>query len=210
MVAELPLNFIPTVLKQVRDLSDNTMRETAGVDFVERIMARAQSSLPGLSMDMPARYDLLGEAEARYQYGTNTLFNVFLNPAFVSRYKSDPVLMEAERIYRATGDKSAVPRNVPPTLNVEGVSARLTNEEVSQYQQAMGTYSKLGLTRIMAAPGFAGAPVAKKADAFAWVLRQAADAAKMEVLTPETPLKAKMREEYQQKAQREQGLMLTP
>jgi len=193
LIAQMPLNFIPTSVRQIRDLHDNTMRENSGGDFLEQTKNKALSALPGQSEKLPVRYDLLGVAQERYQYATNTLFNVFLNPAFVRRYKADPALMEAERIYRQTGEHGVLPGRVEPKMEIRGLQVALTNEEISAYQHLQGDFSHRIILNLLAQPGFASASPDAQADIMARGLSAAHKAAKLRVLGQQPALVDKFR-----------------
>ncbi len=152
----VPGNFIPgTFIAQIGQLLDNTNRETRGGPMVAQELNRMVSRIPGTAERFPARYDIFGEVQERYQYGRNTLFNVLLNPAFVSEVRKNPISAELERIYQATGDAGAVPRAVPRKVKVNGKDLELTNEQISEYQRYTGKLTVSIFGQLIAAPGYA-------------------------------------------------------
>lgn len=197
LVAQMPLNFIPSVVRQIRDLSDNTVRETSAGDVLQRVQSKFVASIPGASTSLPPRYDLLGQAEERYQYATNNLWNVFLNPAFVNRYKAQPELQEAERVYRMTGEQGALPTDVAPKMQLNGLTVPLTNEEISAYDRIQGDYTRRVLMAMLASPGYASAPVGAQAKALVAGLTAAHNAAKLSVLGQQPNLVQRIRAQYQ-------------
>ena len=207
IAAQMPLNFIPTFVRQLRDYTDNTMRETSAGDFMQRTGAKFQASLPGQSEKLPARADLLGEAQERYQYATNSLFNVFLNPAFVRAYKADPELQEAERVYRATGERGVLPGRVEATMQLAGTTVHLTNEELAAYQASFGKMGQTLLTKLLESPRWASAPLPAKAEAMAAALRMAHNAAKLQTLGNQKQLVDRAKQGIQTDAEHSRELM---
>lgn len=174
---ELVSGFVPTLLRQATALLDNTVRENRADP-----MAGISSDIPGGSTQFPPRYDVLGEAQQRYQYGTNTLVNVLLNPAFVSRVNSDPLLKELDSLYERTGEGGVLLRQAGRTLQVNGKTVELTNEQRSAYQQFIGRVSSSVLRELIASPAYASAPDDTRAKVASARLQGAASAGKIMLL----------------------------
>lgn len=112
-VAEgIPASFAPTLLNQIRQLKDNTARSTAAPNVAARMVNRIMYRLPMVSEFLPVAYKSFGKSEPRetYQNGSNTLFNVFLNPAFVSKYHVDPQIAIILNPYEQEGRQNQFPK----------------------------------------------------------------------------------------------------
>jgi hypothetical protein len=135
---------IPTLVGQGQQMMDNRLPETRGGDpmesFTKMALARPIAKVMGVTeaLGIPAKRDVLGRVMERYQNGGNGVFNVFFNPAFATRIKDDPVLGEAIRIYENTGRAEQMPRAVRASVMINGVSERLSGEQVAAYQQTLG------------------------------------------------------------------------
>lgn len=136
-----PASFVPTVLNQINQLTDNTKRETFDPNILEESKNIAIAKVPFLSQSLPPRYDILGKPAERYQGGTNTFVNVMLNPAFVSKIGSDESLKEVIRLYESTDETSVIPNSVDKKVKINGEDVMLTGQEMSNYQKEIGTKS---------------------------------------------------------------------
>lgn len=177
----IPSSFTPTVLNQVTQLTDNTTRETYSPDVVEQAVNKVKARVPGLAQTLPERFDTLGNSMERYQGGSNNPFNVFLNPAFVSKLKSDPSANEVLAIYENSGETQQAPRVVPKTLTVNGEKIKLTGAQISQYQQYVGGNTKAIYENLLQDPLFARLDDSGRADVMASVLTSVNSAAKIDL-----------------------------
>lgn len=162
-VTGMPSMFVPQLVRQVTQLSDNMMRTTRAGRAEQREFDRLMASIPGWSTKYPVRFDVTGQAMERYQYGENTAFNVLINPALTTRYKADPVLQEIGRLMNATGDKGMIPRQVDRKVKINGVDVELTNEQIATYQYYVGNFTMSHFRWRMAAPIYARLPDEVKA-----------------------------------------------
>lgn len=154
-VAGLPSMFVPQLVRQATQLNDNMVRETAGSGPVQKEFMRVLANIPGVSTGFPIKFDTMGRAIERYQYGGNTLFNVMLNPSFTSRFKSDPVLNEMGRLMDATGQTSMMPRKASRLVSVNGQQMELNNEQLAAYQYYAGNLTMAYFTWRLASPAYA-------------------------------------------------------
>jgi hypothetical protein len=146
-VQGLPSSFVPTALNQVRTLQDNTKRltfdnESKLAPFGNKVLDR----LPFASQSLPADYNALGEPIEKYQDGSNNPFNVFLNPAFVTRYNPNPDAKMIVDLIDATGDKNPAPRVPDKSIKVgrgnDAETKKLTSEQFSELSKSSGTNQK--------------------------------------------------------------------
>lgn len=204
---DAPGMFVPTFIGQVGQLMDNQVRETRAGGPLAQTVNRLMARIPGLSEKFPARYDIFGEAQARYSYGGNSLFNVMLNPAFLDRVKMNPALREMESVFAATGDRSALPRRAPVKLAFGGGRVDLTNEQISQYQFLSGQLAVRAYANLAASPAFAKAPAGAKAAVLVKLMSGINDAVKREVLEGNPELKQRLGGQILQQVRAEAALM---
>jgi len=181
LLGNVPGNFVPSLVRQTSQYMDNTVRETRGGTVAEKEANRILSLLPGISQKYPPRYDVFGEAMQRYNYGNNSLINVFFNPAMVSKFKNNPELAEMYRIYEASGTSEHLQKNVPARLFINGKQVQLTNDQVAAYQRYVGQQASAAITRVMASPAFAAEPLQMKQAVMAQILGAVNSAAKMDL-----------------------------
>jgi hypothetical protein len=162
-VTGLPSMFVPQLVRQATQLSDNMIRTTRAGVAAEREFDRVLASLPGWSTKYPVRFDVTGQAIERYQYGGNTVWNVLTNPALTTRYKADPVLQEVGRLLNATGEAGVVPREVLRKTKINGQDVELTNNQIAAYQYYVGNFTMSHFRWRMAAPVYARLPDELKA-----------------------------------------------
>lgn len=158
-VAGMPSQFVPQLVRQMGQINDNLVRETRGGDsVVQREFMRVLASVPGYSTKFPVRFDITGQAIQRYQYGGNSVMNVFFSPAMASEVKRNPVLQEVSRLVDTTGETSMVPRQVKRSAKINGVDVDLTNEQLAAYSYYLGNFTMSHFAWRMAAPVYARLP----------------------------------------------------
>jgi hypothetical protein len=142
ILSDIPASFVPTILNQVKQATDNTKRETTDQTLLEQTLNKAQAKIPGLAGKLPKKYDTLGNEQKHYQ--DNNAVNVFLNPGFPSRYKlSDEARMIVDLITE-TGDEGIAPR--VPSKKLDG--AKLTGEQFSRLSKLQGDQTKERLSKV--------------------------------------------------------------
>ena len=168
-VMGMPSMFVPQLVRQAAQLSDNTARETRGSNpssaipvAVQRAFNQIAANTPGVSDQFPPRMDVLGMAQERYQYGGNTVFNVLINPSLTSRVKTNPALQEVTRLMQSTGETRQLPRAVSRMADINGKKIDLTNEQISAYQYYLGNYTMSMFNWRMASPRYARLPDVEK------------------------------------------------
>ena len=96
-ILDLPARAIPTLMKQIVDLTDDTQRTSFEYDKpIQSMINSIKAKIPGLSQTLAPSVDTMGREIQRYG-GNNNIFNVFLNPANVS---TENISESAEEIYR--------------------------------------------------------------------------------------------------------------
>lgn len=202
----LPSMFLPSILRRITFLMDNAVRETRAGSPLDQMVARFEASVPGLSSNLPARYDVFGEAQQRYEYGGNSLFNVMLNPAMARRVRMNPAIQEMYRVYKATGETSISPRRAPVKLQIEGLTLELSNQQLSDYQKVSGRLTMALYARLAASPNFARLSIDQKIRYFEKALTFAHKETKRIIIGQSPELKAQGREIRRNQLAREQAL----
>ena len=137
-ILELPSRAIPTLMKQIVDLTDDTQRTTFEYDKpLKTSINKIKAKIPGLSTTLSPVVDTMGREVQRYG-GKNNIFNVFLNPANINTENISESAEEIYRVYKSTGDKTVMPRVIPYYFNEDGVKKTLTSKERSEFQKIAG------------------------------------------------------------------------
>ena len=205
--ADVPKSMMPTAARQWMQLDDNTVRETRDSSPFRQYVNELKSQLPGLSQNLPAKRDILGNDVERYQRDSNTVFNVLFNPSMVTYIKKSPLLTEMSRVYEMTGNPSVIPNQAGRDFTIEGVKVRLTTEEISALQKDMGALSVAAVEKfVLDDPRYDKATWDIKAKAFTRALEKAATASKYRILLSRPDLKQRAQIEHQQTIQRRQEM----
>lgn len=141
-IEDLPARATPTFFKQIADMIDSTSRQTyikgaAG----ETLKNKVQVKLPIASKGLESQRDTLGREIKKYGGDDNKLqyaFNVFLNPANTNKGKVSEAAKEIYEVYKATGDKTIMPRQVGYSENIGGTTRNLTAKERNEWQKMSG------------------------------------------------------------------------
>jgi hypothetical protein len=209
-VTSVPGMYVPTAIKQVNKLMDNYVREARAGGPIIQNLNEIESQIPWLAQRFPIRYDAFGQAMERYSYGGNSFFNVMLNPAFVSQFKSSPALREMESVFSYTGNAKVVPNQLRPKLTLRGQQLDLTNEQLSAYQQDVGSLIFTGYTRLSMSPKFAAGPADAKASAMIAVSNAAAEIGKFRLLARNRDLVSAWRDQNMQARDASQAGPIAP
>ena len=94
--------------------------------------------VPILSSTLEPSVTTFGKEKEIYPGSSNNPFNVFLNPAFVSKYNpSDEVKLVLD-IWKETGDTEQFPRRAPRSVKIDGKNRELTSTEQRAFQSYIG------------------------------------------------------------------------
>lgn len=136
--SDIPSQFIPTGLSQINQLIDNRKRETYSPNRFQQGINRAVSRVPLLSNILPQRVDVTGQPMETFENGSNTPFNVLLNPAFVSQKKDNPTISNLLKLQQDTGESGQLLPVVPKKVKINGENRALTPNEFIKYQELTG------------------------------------------------------------------------
>lgn len=117
-VLGLPARAVPTFVKQINDMIDSKTRMTfENNKTLESAKNQVKTKIPGLSDELPVKRDTLGREIEKYG-GENNIFNIFFNPANISKGKVSESAKEIYDVYQATKDKTIMPRSAPNDLSM--------------------------------------------------------------------------------------------
>jgi hypothetical protein len=137
---ELPRQFVPTVLNQIRKATDENQRETyADTKFMEKTVNPIINKIPILSATLPKKYSQEGK-ELLQSYGNNNIFNSFFSTGVPSKYKPDEIQKEVVRLADAGYTRhvpNRVAKYIPPTKDYARIN--FTGQQYSDYQRDVGT-----------------------------------------------------------------------
>jgi hypothetical protein len=134
---EAPTQFAPTAGKQMAQLFDPYVRDTASDNPLEQAKNKVVSKIPFASKTLPKRVDVFGRDVKAYQ-GRNNLFNVALNPGFYTEIEKSPGGKLALDLYNKTGETDQLPRKAPTSVTYRDQRITLTVTERNRLQKLMG------------------------------------------------------------------------
>lgn len=147
IVKGIPSSFVPAILGQARNVTDNKQRVTYDKSVLKEMMNLVKNRVPGLSSQLPVSYDSLGNERQRIQGGRkNSLgqyLNSFLNPTKVTTYSVSPEAKVVLDILNASNDSSVLPRVIQKYVSFKNEQGRteryeLSNKEYSELQKKTG------------------------------------------------------------------------
>lgn len=189
IVASAPSGFIPSILNQVGQLTDQYARETKTSDFIQEITNKVKQRIPGLRQGLPIRYDTLGAPVFQFDptTGGNNILNVFLNPSFPRTVKDTIVTQLVDDIYNKTGSTEQFPKVVGDKvqISVDGKTETLglNSEQISQYQQYVGTRTEEAFKKLSLDPAFRKLSPEEQAKKMSDVMSTINSAAKIELFS---------------------------
>lgn len=134
----IPASFIATFLNQVKQLLDNQKRETYSPNFIEKMGNLSKTKIPFIEKSIQPSYNTLGTPRETYQNGSNNAFNIFLNPAFPTKYDPTKEAEMALNLYDKTGETRQIPTAIDKKFTVGGKSFVLSSKEYADMQKIVG------------------------------------------------------------------------
>jgi len=127
ILVDVPASFTPTFLSQISQYTDNNRRISYDPNPLQNAINKVIYKIPFVRTTLYEMYKTFGDEVAEnYKDGSNTLFNVFFNPAFVSKYSIDPDIQMILEPYEIEQRTKQIPKVVPYSL-------RIGNKALSQY-----------------------------------------------------------------------------
>lgn len=144
VASSIPSQFVPTLGSQFAQTIDPYQRETYDPNKLQYGLNTAIAKIPFASKTLPEKIDVTGQPIERYSTkGEQKLFDIFLNPTFINKKTTDPVLSELKYIYDQTKETSHFMPSVDKKLEFTDVDGNpqkivLTGREFSEYQRRLG------------------------------------------------------------------------
>lgn len=163
VVASIPSQFVPTFAGQLAQSIDPYQRETYDPNKLQYGLNSAIAKVPFASKTLPEKIDVTGQPIERYSTkGGQKLFDIFLNPTFINKKTTDPVLSELKYIYDQTKETSHFMPSVDKKLEFVDVNGNpqkivLTGREFSEYQRRLGQRMYDEFNYVMDLPEYANA-----------------------------------------------------
>lgn len=149
----VPASFTPTFFSQLAQYTDNDRRITYDPNPLQQSLNKVIYKLPFVKGTLEKTYKTIGDEipAENYKDGSNTLFNVFLNPSFISKYGLDPEIQKILMPFEQEERKKQFPKVAPytiragqKTLRKYGLRTenaievfRLGPEDISEFQRLM-------------------------------------------------------------------------
>lgn len=176
-------SFTPTLLNQVRQVEENVARETYSPNAFEEAINKSKNRLPVIAKTLPKKYTVFGKEQKIYD--NPSLFNVFLNPGFISSYKPTPSAELVLNIYNSTGETKQIPRIVDKSLTFYGKNYQLSGEQYSQFQKRLGTKTEIVFSALASSEEFKNADTAEQTKILNSVLGKLYEQEKLGILSKE-------------------------
>lgn len=137
-------SFVPAAVRQLnQQVLDPTKRDTRGdKSFGDRVEGRIKSGIPGLSEDLPIKYDFLGDEipQGRSTLGMDNYTEI----------KQDPVSKAIREVEDDT--EKQVLSGAPSSFKYEGEEIKLTAEQQQEWQRVQGYYIRAYMEQEVSTP----------------------------------------------------------
>lgn len=161
----LASSFVPAAVRQVnQQLVDPYKRDTRGdKSFTDRVAGRVKSGIPGLSDDLPQKYDVYGDPsmQNRSTFGMDNYSNI----------KQDQVSQEVQKVEREF--KSPVVSPAPASFKYEGETIKLDAAQQQEWQRLKGWYFRDFMSQTVTDPKWKNYTLEQKRD----IIKKASTAA---------------------------------
>ena len=182
---DLPARAVPTLMKQIVDLTDGTQRQIFEHGKpIQSMINSVKAKIPGLSQTLAPSVDTMGREIQRYG-GKNNIFNVFLNPANVSTENISESAGEIYRLYKETGNTNIMPRVVSYYINKDNKKVSLSSAERAKYQKTSGNIIETEVENLLNNSQYNKLSDEKKAEVISDIVNYSYNIAQKEVLGTE-------------------------
>lgn len=184
--ANAPASFVPSIANQAGQVFDNKTRETYDPNpLVENLINRTLNRVPGARQTLPERIDVFGKPMETYQDGSNNIFNVFFNPAFVSKIKRNPEAEEVLNIFEKSGLTNQAPQvageGTSQKVTINGEKIDIPADKLGEYQTYLGEKTQAAFAQMMAKPKWKTMTDEEKANTMSGAMENINSAAKIEI-----------------------------
>lgn len=186
-LASTPASFIPSTINQIGQSLDKFSRETRAANPISEAYNKTIARIPGLRQTLPMKYDVLGKPINTFdpQAGGNNIFNVFLNPSFPRKIKEDAAINLIDDLYKKTASTEQFPRvtgdSVEITLDGKKEKLKLSTEQITKYQEYVGSRTQTAYTQLAQDPRFTSLSPEEQVNKMANILTDINTAAKMQL-----------------------------
>lgn len=179
---ELPSRAVPTFMKQIADMIDGTTRTTFEKNKpLATAVNKVKAKLPGVSKTLAPSTDTMGREIQKYG-GKNNIFNVFLNPANVNTENISESAQEIYKIYKATGEKSVMPRVSEYSYkDKDGNEIKFTASDRSKFANESGKIIDKEIANLMKTPEYKSMSNIEKAETIESIVNYSYNIAKNKV-----------------------------
>jgi len=145
-VAAIPVQealpgFVPSIVRQTAQTLDPVVRDPRGgatvpvLEQLGEVGGKIQANIPGLSQQLPAKIDPLGQEMKRAEGPIANL----LSPATQTTFKPTEFGEQLRKISELSGETSVFPDRKPPNvITFRGNKLELTQDEKQQWQRTEG------------------------------------------------------------------------
>lgn len=189
VVKGAPASFTPSLLSQARQLVDNTTRNNYSPEYGKEAGNMVKARLPLLSKSLEPRITTLGKTKEIYQNDSNNLLNVFLNPAYVSKYDPTPAAEMVLDIYEKSGEKIQFPKIASTYIMKDGKKVNLLPEQVTALQKYMGEETLKAFNEYAKSTAFRNLQPEEQAKKLQNILTKISQEAKKKVVLPQLEIK---------------------
>ena len=134
-VSDFAGSFIPSVVNATAKTMDTTQRNTYDpTNKVKSFLYQQQAKIPGLSDELPAKYDTWGQEMTYANSNLESGLQRYLIPGEYGVDKHDEIDDEINRLFESTGNNAVF----APKASYSVGDMKLNNEQNSLYQRDMG------------------------------------------------------------------------
>ena len=156
-----PSKFTPQFLSQLAQIQDDTARTSYVYNNpLKTAENKIKAKIPGLRETLEPSVDVLG----REVKTDNSIGNVMFNPTNTAMARTTEGAEEMYRVYKATGEKSAIAQVAPYYFNVGSEKIVLTPKQRTQYQKTTGKIASDGVENLIDNKAYKNLPDAEKAE----------------------------------------------
>lgn len=185
-VQGLPASFVPTLSNQLNQWTDNTKRNAYDPKWLQQSINLAKRKIPGFAQSLPPQVDQFGRDSEVFLGNSNSIFNVFFNPGFYTKYVTTPESQLVFDVLEQTGDKSIVPRIAGKKVNIDGEDYELSAEEYENFQRTIGGKTLEAFGAFASSESFMALSDERKAGMMSQVLTDIGKEAKDEIFKTNT------------------------
>lgn len=176
--------FVPSTVRQTANAMDTTQRSTYNPSKVKETTNKVQSNIPVLRNQLEPKVDVFGKEMVNYEgQGLQRLFDIFVNPAFVTKVQENPAAKEVLDIYQRSGETQQAPRIADEKVKINGVDMQLSPKQYTEYQKYVGTKTDELFNTIVADPIFQQSTDEEKAKFLSNAMTDINSAAKIELFS---------------------------